>query len=192
MGVECDGATYHSAKSARDRDRLRQSILERLGWNIRRIWSTDWFKNPKAELEPIVRELNRIKSVAPAVVHDEVGVVEETEEVEEIEEIVREADEQEEQRSFFVLEEGDLRDKLIQFDREVVRKNRPQTKENKRLLRPAMIEALLEFVPTSKAEFLELIPSYIRSPTDPNEGEYLPQVFDIINASLEETLIVEE
>ena len=39
MGIECDGATYHSAKSARDRDRLRQEVLERLGWKISRIWS---------------------------------------------------------------------------------------------------------------------------------------------------------
>ena len=62
MGIECDGATYHSAKSARDRDRLRQTILERLGWRIRRIWSTDWFKNPHAELQPIIRELNALKT----------------------------------------------------------------------------------------------------------------------------------
>jgi superfamily I DNA and/or RNA helicase len=57
MGIECDGASYHSAKSVRDRDRLRQAILERLGWRIRRIWSTDWYKNPKAQLQPIIREL---------------------------------------------------------------------------------------------------------------------------------------
>ena len=57
MGIECDGASYHSAKSTRDRDKLRQAILERLGWRIRRIWSTDWFNNPHAELEPIVKEL---------------------------------------------------------------------------------------------------------------------------------------
>jgi hypothetical protein len=57
VGIECDGATYHSAKSARDRDRLRQEILERLGWRIRRVWSTDWFRNPKGEISSIVREL---------------------------------------------------------------------------------------------------------------------------------------
>ncbi|MCP4353875.1 MAG: DUF4011 domain-containing protein [Desulfobacterales bacterium] len=62
MGIECDGATYHSAKSARDRDRLRQMILERLGWRVRRIWSTDWFKNPHAEIQPIIRELNELKT----------------------------------------------------------------------------------------------------------------------------------
>ena len=62
MGIECDGATYHSAKSARDRDRLRQTILERLEWTIRRIWSTDWFKNPHGVLRPIIRELHELKS----------------------------------------------------------------------------------------------------------------------------------
>jgi very-short-patch-repair endonuclease len=46
LGVECDGATYHRARSARDRDRLRQEVLENLGWRLYRIWSTDWFRNP--------------------------------------------------------------------------------------------------------------------------------------------------
>jgi very-short-patch-repair endonuclease len=49
LGVECDGATFHSSKSARDRDRLRQEILEGLGWKIHRIWSTDWFNNPNEQ-----------------------------------------------------------------------------------------------------------------------------------------------
>ena len=62
MGIECDGATYHSAKSARDRDRLRQSVLESLGWNIKRIWSTDWFKNPEAQLKPIIEQLHELKT----------------------------------------------------------------------------------------------------------------------------------
>lgn len=51
LGVECDGASYHSTKSARDRDRLRQEVLERLGWRFHRIWSTDWFNNPQREAE---------------------------------------------------------------------------------------------------------------------------------------------
>lgn len=54
VGIECDGAAYHSSKSARDRDRLRQTVLEGLGWKIYRIWSTDWFKNPSKELERLI------------------------------------------------------------------------------------------------------------------------------------------
>ncbi len=49
LAIECDGAAYHSTKNARDRDRLRQSILESMGWTFYRIWSTDWFKNTKNE-----------------------------------------------------------------------------------------------------------------------------------------------
>jgi very-short-patch-repair endonuclease len=63
MGVECDGATYHTGKSVRDRDRLRQEILESLGWEIRRVWSTDWFANPRGTLAPIIEELRKIVSV---------------------------------------------------------------------------------------------------------------------------------
>ncbi|WP_432980575.1 AAA domain-containing protein [Dactylosporangium sp. CA-233914] len=49
LAIEADGATYHSASTARDRDRLRQEQLERLGWRFHRIWSTDWFADPVAE-----------------------------------------------------------------------------------------------------------------------------------------------
>lgn len=66
LGVECDGASYHSAKSARDRDRLRQEVLERLGWHFHRIWSTDWFNNPRREAERlrevIVGRMNDLKT----------------------------------------------------------------------------------------------------------------------------------
>ena len=46
LAIEADGATYHSSPTARDRDRLRQEQLERLGWSFHRIWSTDWFSDP--------------------------------------------------------------------------------------------------------------------------------------------------
>lgn len=50
-GVECDGARYHASATARDRDRIRQAVLEGLGWSILRIWSTDWFRAPEATLQ---------------------------------------------------------------------------------------------------------------------------------------------
>lgn len=51
VGIECDGASYHSAAWARDRDRIRQEVLESLGWRIHRVWSTDWFQDPDRELQ---------------------------------------------------------------------------------------------------------------------------------------------
>lgn len=50
LGVECDGATYHRAATARDRDKLRQLILEGLGWKLHRIWSTDWWHDADGEM----------------------------------------------------------------------------------------------------------------------------------------------
>lgn len=177
MGIECDGATYHSAKSTRDRDRLRQMILERLGWRIRRIWSTDWFKNPQAELQPIIRELHTLKSETPAQPE-----VESEDDV--IAEIVEHAEREQAIAEEFILEGAGLREQLIQFDKEVIRKVLPDTPDNQRLLRPAMLEALVEYAPTSKAEFLEYVPGYLRKATSAAEGPFLEQVLEILNASM--------
>jgi hypothetical protein len=61
LGIECDGARYHSARSARDRDRLRQTVLEGLGWRIHRVWSTDWFRHPEQELRKAVEAIERAR-----------------------------------------------------------------------------------------------------------------------------------
>ena len=61
-GIECDGASYHSSPSARDRDRVRHIILENLGWKLIRIWSTDFFINPDKVIERVHVELENILS----------------------------------------------------------------------------------------------------------------------------------
>jgi very-short-patch-repair endonuclease len=58
LGIECDGVTYHSARTARERDRLRQEILENMGWKIYRIWSTDWINDPITEGEYLIAAIN--------------------------------------------------------------------------------------------------------------------------------------
>lgn len=54
LALECDGASYHSSQSARDRDRLRQEQLERLGWRFCRIWSSEWFHNKERAVEKVL------------------------------------------------------------------------------------------------------------------------------------------
>lgn len=66
LAIECDGATYHSALWARERDRLRQQVLEGLGWRFHRIWSTDWFYR-RAE------QLAKLKMVLEAARGQEAG-----------------------------------------------------------------------------------------------------------------------
>jgi very-short-patch-repair endonuclease len=65
LGIECDGAAYHSSKSARIRDRLRQEILERLGWKIYRIWSQHWITHRQEVLDDIVKYINKMQSSPP-------------------------------------------------------------------------------------------------------------------------------
>ncbi|NCO04303.1 MAG: DUF3320 domain-containing protein [Alphaproteobacteria bacterium] len=59
-GIECDGATYHSSPSARDRDRVRHAILENLGWSLVRIWSTDYWNDAKKAIEQVDERLNQL------------------------------------------------------------------------------------------------------------------------------------
>lgn len=57
LGIECDGATYHSSPNAKERDLYRQEFLEARGWTIERIWSRNWWRNPEAEIEKIDRRV---------------------------------------------------------------------------------------------------------------------------------------
>ncbi|HYW11303.1 MAG TPA: DUF3320 domain-containing protein [Longimicrobium sp.] len=62
-GIECDGVSYHASETARDRDRLRQQVLEARGWHIHRLWSTDWFKDREGQIERLMRliEASRVQ-----------------------------------------------------------------------------------------------------------------------------------
>ena len=60
VGVECDGAAYHSAATARDRDKVRQAILETLGWKLLRVWSTDWWVNKAGAMEKLHTAISRL------------------------------------------------------------------------------------------------------------------------------------
>ena len=63
-GIECDGVAYHASETARDRDRLRQQVLEARGWTLLRVWSTDWFKDRHGQVERIVRLVEEAKAHA--------------------------------------------------------------------------------------------------------------------------------
>ena len=173
MGIECDGAAYHSAKSARDRDRLRQEVLERLGWNIRRIWSTDWFSNPDEVLAPIIRELNEKRTPAT-----EMSLVMPTEQP---------SDSMEELESCefdmpLEIKELGLKEQLRHLAKHIIAKAFPDVDDDRRLLRPAMLEALLEHQPISRSEFVERIPKYLREATDPHEAQhFLDRVLSLID-----------
>jgi very-short-patch-repair endonuclease len=96
LGIECDGAAYHDAQSARDRDRLRQQVLEDHGWNLHRIWSTDWFQRPQEQLELVCRQIEvarhafdeGVEEAALAEALDSEGAYVERESVPEVDELI--------------------------------------------------------------------------------------------------------
>ena len=77
IGIECDGARYHSSPVARDRDRLRQQVLEELGWTLHRVWSTDWYRNRAETGQRLLEAIERAKLDLP----DEAPTVPEPESV---------------------------------------------------------------------------------------------------------------
>ena len=70
-GVECDGATYHSSAVARDRDKLRENVLKGLGWNIVRVWSTDWWINAERCTQKLDEALKALLDASRAEVAEE-------------------------------------------------------------------------------------------------------------------------
>ena len=171
MGIECDGATYHSSKSTRDRDCVKQGVLKGLGWNIRRIWSTDWFRNSEAELKPIIEELESLATPISAspdleLVPDEAGTVG-------LAVVDTEA--------YLSSASHTLEERLVDFAVNVVEKECPETEPEKRLLRPDMLKRLVSDRPTSREDFTVFIPGYLRTHTCANEAEkYLDEVIEII------------
>jgi very-short-patch-repair endonuclease len=66
FGIECDGATYHSSRWARDRDRLREQVLRDRGWQVHRIWSTDWFHRKDEQLRKTLAAIDAAKRFVAA------------------------------------------------------------------------------------------------------------------------------
>lgn len=166
MGVECDGATYHSTKSTRDRDRVRQSVLEGLGWNIKRIWSTDWFKNSQAELKPIIDELKEMSTPISDVV----------------EEVKSDTLKLEIDVNAYLSDVAQSLDgRLLSFAVNVVQKEFPDTPIERRLLRPEMLDRFTKDLPINREDFAILVPRYLRENTCSEEAsKFLDDILEII------------
>lgn len=165
LGIECDGATYHSGKSVRDRDRLRQEILERKGWHIHRIWSTDWFKNREKEIERLIRILKQIEA------KDKISVVK-VESEKPVHKIITPTSKS----------DDDLRKELLHFRKVNIEPSFPD--QSKGILRDEMIEAFIKFKPITKEEFLANIPYNLRGNIGSGQGQFLNDIFQIIEEYL--------
>jgi very-short-patch-repair endonuclease len=153
LGIECDGASYHSGRSARDRDRLRQEILENLGWKIHRIWSTDWFKSRESEIKRLLRRIEEILESDPTY--------------------------RKEQEKASRTES--LRQRLITLREMEIKTAFPDTPPEKGLLKKSMLDEFVQKRPKTRDDWFRSIPQHFRANVDSKQvGKYLDRVLAII------------
>ena len=155
LGIECDGATYHSGRSARDRDRLRQEILENLGWKIHRIWSTDWFKNRAAEKNRLLSKVSALLGTDP--LHRVV---------------VTQAD-----------RARALRQELCKLRESEVLVAFPDAPTQFGILRDDMLDRFVATRPKTKNDWFRIFPPDVRSSLDSRQvSKYLDRILEIIGS----------
>jgi hypothetical protein len=153
LGIECDGAGYHSGTSARDRDRLRQEILENLGWRIHRIWSTDWFKSRDNEIKRLLRHLKELLEKDPA----------------------HRAERERLTRS------ESLRQRLITLRENEIKPEFPQSPPESDLLRKSLLDEFVEKRPKTRDDWFRQFPQHLRVSIDSKQvSKYLDRVLGII------------
>jgi very-short-patch-repair endonuclease len=156
LGVECDGTSYHSGRSARDRDRLRQEILVNLGWKIHRVWSTDWFKSRDSEIKRLVRTIESLLENDPAYRQQQ--------------EKARKAE--------------SLRQRLEELRDREIKATFPDSPPDAGLLRPSLLEEFLDKRPETRDEWFRKIPQHLRTTVDSKQvSQYLDRILHIIATS---------
>ncbi len=174
IGIECDGATYHSAKSVRDRDRLRQQILEDKGWTIHRIWSTSWFHTRAAEIDRLKRVLEE-RLTEDRQLRPSRGAQEEAQVVADggVYGLAQRV----------VAAEAELRasleEALNRFWEANIRSTFPNRDHS--ILSPGMIDYLVAARPTTKEAWYSAIPVVRRQTMEPGELEFLGDVLTVID-----------
>jgi hypothetical protein len=198
-GVECDGATYHRSKSARDRDRLREEVLNDKGWDIVRVWSTDWFDNPSLQTTRLLEKLELLRR-KPAIDRSEYTILTEAAQPAgksaDVDAPATDAapapevggEEQPAQpttdpglQEKSSLTEAECFEALRQFRDQVVGNEMADWEPHRSILRDAMIETFVRQRFVEPDDWFEKVPGYLRQGTNPIEKtRYLDRICDIV------------
>lgn len=194
LAIECDGATYHSSKSARDRDRLKQDVLETLGWDVYRIWSVDWYKNRENEISKLIKVVKE----AQAKYHEKIQSMSiqeiEVVEVKEISNDIQEEIEKEKEEHHhneetlnqnkytqLFLPDEEIKEMLIKFREDEISKEF-DIDDRRCILSDMMIELFVKHKPLNIDEFRNKIPKRYRDERiiHIEQLKYLNDIFDIL------------
>lgn len=194
LAIECDGATYHSSKSARDRDRLKQDVLENLGWTVYRIWSVDWYKNRENEISKLLAAVKNAQDNYKEPIYIEPGhqtiVVEEVEEIDENIDIELEKEVEGHQHTEETIVESKYTQMFLSDDK--VKEMLIELRDNKiskefdidrrSILSDLMIELFVKYKPINMDEFRKSIPMRYRNEQVINidQMKYINEIFDIL------------
>jgi very-short-patch-repair endonuclease len=205
-GIECDGATYHGSKSARDRDRLREEVLNDKGWDIVRVWSTDWFDNPSLQTARLIEKLELLR-LRPAIDQSEYTIVAEAGEPAAATEAAEPGGESSEAdaapapevpgvggeeeaaqpstepglQANSSLTEVECFEALRQFRDQVVGNEMAEWEPHRSILRDAMIETFVRQRFVEPDDWFDKVPGYLRQGTNPIEKtRYLDRICDIV------------
>ncbi len=162
-GIECDGAAYHSGKSARDRDRLRQSILESQGWKMYRIWSTDWYRDQAVQCERLLQHLADLYTADP-------GPVRPTPKNIELRNESGDCDER-------------IRARLVEL-RKSIDEDTPGVRAEAHILRDEMINIFVRHKVSTRDQWFRRVPQPARVVTDLSHvSRYLGEILEIVAAT---------
>ena len=123
IGIECDGPQYFNSRVARDRDRLRHDVLSGLGWQLYRVWSTDWYLNPKKAKKNLLDAIAAAKEKAKTMESSAELKFEEEETVAEV------ADEKEIEKMIRIIKEREAKSKKREKEAEVTHEKAEVTHE---------------------------------------------------------------
>jgi len=181
LGIECDGKSYHSAKSIRDRDRLRQDILETKGWKIHRIWSTDWFKNRESESQRLLNILDELIKKE----RQSIEISERKKTTTPPKRDVQDKQKGEVQELEFwghgpgvERKKMILREELELYNKKNILPSFPDTTGG--ILRDEMLDYFIKGMPITKEDFFLAIPLSLREKTNSKQLKFLDDIFEII------------
>ena len=210
LGIECDGVAYHSAKSARDRDRLRQEALERLEWRLTRVWSTDWFRDPAGQVDRLSAEIERAVAEAGQGGSARHRLVPQNPDIQARhnsgvastrgrgrssarDTVPREGQQDllDPSIAFDSIEPGhcpepaqpaDVPAALRAFREDVIMRDLPGSEPSRCILRDEMITKIVESTLDDADDFQTKIPHWLRTRTDGRQVHYLERICDIVAA----------
>jgi len=172
LAIECDGATYHSSKSARDRDRLKEEVLTRLGWKVYRIWSTDWFKNRDNEVAKLIKVIKgeqlKYSEKCQSKIHRTIE-----------NNVDKKSHTKTDLKTNLLF---DVKGKLLQLRDEEISK---EFKIDVRcILSPVMLDQFIKHKPLDMDEFRKKIPLKLRESINPEQLMFMDRIFEILEMNM--------